>query len=467
MDVPVGRSINELRVVVARCCRVLHQLGLVDLLGHVSGRAPGTHYLVIPPRYGPGVPTNNVIGAEDLLVVDLEGRVVEGRGEPVSEVWMHTEIYKRRPDVNGIVHTHQKTSTAFGVTGREIKPFLNQGAEITIQPIPVYASPGLINTRGHGQALAAVLGDASVCHLQGHGVVVVANSVEHTTICAHWLEGLAKMNVLAMSLGEGTPITREEVERHLRDRRAGAHVFHYYEAIDPGPRPLPASPPFEDDLQRVRYLTALSCRILYHYGLVGSLEHVSIRIPGTDRFTFSPALNMGRIQAEDIAVIDLQGNHLDGPYRPPPYIWAFIEIYKARPDVQAIVHTHQPYGRAFALTGRAILPVQRDGAYLFTREVPIHQSPDLIYDSERGLAFARTLGQGHIVHARGHGTEYVAQTIEMATNWAVLLERQAEINHLALLLGRPKVLPTELAAGTAEEDPSPGVWWQYYRTLVA
>lgn len=466
-DLPVA----QLRTTVAQCCRALHALGLVDLMGQVSARVKGADYMVISPRPALGVPTPNIIGGDDMLVVDLEGRVVEGRGQPPAGVWMHSEIYRRRPDVGGIVHTHQKVATAFGIADREIRPLITQGAEIAVRPIPVYRSAEIVDDPEKGRAVADALGDANACHLQGHGVVVVAGSVEYATISAHGLEESATMNLVAAPLGKAATITREDVERHLRDRLknppGGTPLFHHYRSIDPGPRPLPEPPSVEEGLQRLRHDTATACHILYHFGLVKSLEHVSIRIPGTDRFTFSPSLNMGQIRPGEVAVIDLQGNHLEGPVRPPLYVWAFIEIYKARPDVQAIVHTHERYGRAFVVTGRPIQPLQRDGAYLFTRDIPVHQSSDLLYDSERGRAFARTLGSAPVVHSRGHGTEYVSGTIQASTNWAVMLERQAEVNHLVLQLGKPQVLPTKVASATADQGPKPDVWWQYYRTLVA
>ncbi len=463
--------VAQLRNNVARCCRALHAVGLVDLTGQVSARVRDADNMVITPRPDTGTRPLNIIDGDDILVMDLDGGVVEGRGRPPAGYWLHSEIYKRRPDVGGIVHTHQKMATAFGIASREIRPLITQGAEITVRPIPIYQSAAPVNNRERGRAVADTLGNAKACHLQGHGIVVAAESAEAATMLAHGLEDSAAMNFLALPLGSATAIAPESVERHLRDRLrnppGGAPQFHFYQSIDSGPRPLPALLPVENDLQRLRHDTALACHILYHFGLVRSLEHVSIRIPGTDRFTFSPSLNMGRIQPGEIAVMDLQGNFLEGPTRPPLYIWAFIEIYRARPDVRAIVHTHERYGRAFAITGRAIQPLQRDGAYLFTRDIPIHESSDLLYDAERGRAFARTLGTEPVVHSRGHGTEYVAGTIQECTNWAVLLEKQAEMNHLACQLGTPRVLPANVASDTAGEGPAPEVWWQYYRTLVA
>ncbi len=147
-------------------------------------------------------------------VIDLDGNMVAGTHHPPGERFIHTEIYRARPDVGGIVHTHQTLATMFGVMQREILPLLHVEAPLVARGIPTYPSPELIHDPERGAAVAAALGDYPVCHLQGHGVVTVAPTVQEATIAAIHLERLARANYIAAQLG-GNPrvIPQAEIDR--------------------------------------------------------------------------------------------------------------------------------------------------------------------------------------------------------------------------------------------------------------
>src|SRR5919106_3714235 len=93
---------QEIKSKLATLCRLLEHLGLIDFSGHVSARVPGTENVLINPR---NVARCKVTPA-DLLTIDLDGRVLEGRSGPPSEFPIHTEIYRVRPDVMSVVHLH-------------------------------------------------------------------------------------------------------------------------------------------------------------------------------------------------------------------------------------------------------------------------------------------------------------------------------------------------------------------------
>ncbi len=228
------------REVVATACRTLFRIGLVDYMGHASARVPGTDRVVIKPRHSERIKGMNRLTAEQMVVVDLDGNLLEGGDPPPSERFIHTGIYKARPDVGGVVHTHQTLATLFGVVGREILPILHVEAPLVKRGVPIYPSPELIESAELGDAVAASLADNSACHLQGHGIVTVGRDVQEATIRAIHLERLARANLIAAQLGTPRVITPEEIER-LEAPMVGYGVrWAYYSSLaddDSGPPP--------------------------------------------------------------------------------------------------------------------------------------------------------------------------------------------------------------------------------------
>src|SRR5262245_24188666 len=97
---------------LATACKILYRLGLSDYLGHPSVRA-GEHVL-IKPKHSPSVRGMDTMRAADMVLIDLDGNLVEGDHEPPSERFIHTEIYRARSDVESVVHTHQPMATLAG-----------------------------------------------------------------------------------------------------------------------------------------------------------------------------------------------------------------------------------------------------------------------------------------------------------------------------------------------------------------
>jgi L-ribulose-5-phosphate 4-epimerase len=227
-----GGQVGEdaLRALVADSGRVLYQQGLMDYLGHCSARVPGTDGVLIKPKHSPKVRGTHSLTAADMVVVDLDGHLVQGEQRPPAEVYIHTEIYRARPDVQAVIHTHQPVATVMGVMGAEILPVLHvQGATIGGQPIPVWPSPVLVTTPERGRDLAAAVGDAQVAHLQGHGIVSLAGDIQTATIQAVTLEQLATANLDILKAG-GTPrvITPDELDDLRREMAPVAGRWAYY-----------------------------------------------------------------------------------------------------------------------------------------------------------------------------------------------------------------------------------------------
>jgi L-ribulose-5-phosphate 4-epimerase len=197
-----GMDEHQLRELVAASGKILYEQELVDYLGHSSARVPGSDRVVIKPKHSPKTRGMHSLTADDMIVIDLDGNLIEGSEDPPAEVYIHTEIYRARDDVLAVVHTHQPTATLMGVMGAEILPVLHvQAGQLGPEEIPIWPSPLLVTTPGRGRDLAAALGEASVGHLQGHGIVSLAQDIKTATLQAIMLEQLAQANLGSLQAG--------------------------------------------------------------------------------------------------------------------------------------------------------------------------------------------------------------------------------------------------------------------------
>ncbi|HEY3058208.1 MAG TPA: class II aldolase/adducin family protein, partial [Chloroflexota bacterium] len=175
--------VNDPRDLLATACKILYKLGLSDYLGHPSMRQ-GEHVL-IKPKHSPSVRGMDTMGPEHMVLIDMDGRLVEGDHEPPSERFIHTEIYRARPDVQSVVHTHQPMATLAGIVGLDIQPLLHLESQVVADgPVPTFACAELIVNAQLGSRLAHSLGSHRVCHLQGHGVVSVGPSIQDAVLGA-------------------------------------------------------------------------------------------------------------------------------------------------------------------------------------------------------------------------------------------------------------------------------------------
>ena len=232
----------QLRELVATAGQILYQQGLTDYLGHCSARVPGTDYVVIKPKHSTTVRSPAELGPSDMIVIDLDGNLIEGGDAPPAECFIHTEIYRARPDIQAVVHTHQRAATLLGIVGAELLPVLHVPAVFTDGgTMPTWPCPLLVTTRELGRALADSLGSAGLCHLQGHGIVTAAASMQRATVTAIALEQLAEANLTILSTGLAPRvITRDELDE-LRGAVAsvdGRWAYYIQQLAKPPAQPV-------------------------------------------------------------------------------------------------------------------------------------------------------------------------------------------------------------------------------------
>ncbi|NOZ29343.1 MAG: L-ribulose-5-phosphate 4-epimerase [Chloroflexi bacterium] len=182
--------------------------------GNVSARDPETGYVVIKPS---GVRYEE-LRPEHMVVVDLEGNVIEGKLKPSSDTASHLYIYRHRPDVNGVVHTHSPYATAFAALGRPIPVYLTAIADEFGGPIPC-GGFALIGGEEIGRVVVESIGDSPAVLLKNHGVFTVGPSAEAAVKAAVMVEDVARTVWIALQIGQPDEIPPEDVAK-LRQRYA-------------------------------------------------------------------------------------------------------------------------------------------------------------------------------------------------------------------------------------------------------
>ena len=148
---------------------------------------------------------------EDVVVTDLEGKVVEGCRKPSSELDLHRLFYQRRPDVNGVVHTHSTFATVLACLGWSIEPvhYLVAYSGTSVPCIPYYPFGSLELAEAARDALAE---DVNVCLLGNHGLLAAGGSLSFAFDAAQQIEFLAKVYYHTRLAGGGVPLTPAELE---------------------------------------------------------------------------------------------------------------------------------------------------------------------------------------------------------------------------------------------------------------
>ena len=204
--------IETLRIEIHRLNLELPKNQLVTWTsGNVSGRDPASGLVVIKPsgvRYEELTP-------ENMVVVDQAGKVVDSRLKPSSDVHAHLYIYRHRPDVNGVVHTHSTFATAFAAAGRSIPPVLTAIADEFggIIPCGGYARVGGDEI---GRVLIESIGDSAAILMKNHGVFTIGKTPEAAVKAAVMVEDVARTVFYALQLGPIDEIPAEEVARARR-----------------------------------------------------------------------------------------------------------------------------------------------------------------------------------------------------------------------------------------------------------
>lgn len=198
---------DQLRGEVATCVRLLEYLGLIDFSGHVSARIPGTDTILINAWGGKASPEK--VTPADIVKADLDGNPLNEGDQLPSEKHIHTSIYRKRPDVMVVAHTHPPVTTALSAAGIEYVPVMHHGA-IFQAGVSVYDDCRHVNTKEKGDAVATALGSLRATLIRGHGAVVVAESVKGVFFGSVYLEDNAKKLADVYKMGRKPIVLRAD-----------------------------------------------------------------------------------------------------------------------------------------------------------------------------------------------------------------------------------------------------------------
>ena len=220
-------DIARLKETVVTAARILDNEALAQGFGHISVRIPGTDQFLIQGNVSPGLVT-----VEDILTINLQGEKLSGQLAPVGETWIHTCIFRARPDVNSVSHVHPPYTIAVSATGARIRPLHHFGAFFPTG-VDTYMPVGLVNTESLGIAVAEMLEGLNALVLRGHGAVVVGEDIVSACLASIYLEEAARTQFRALQIGDPIYFTEAEatmVGNQLRYRPFMERAWNYYKA---------------------------------------------------------------------------------------------------------------------------------------------------------------------------------------------------------------------------------------------
>ncbi len=200
-------SQQQIKQELVDAIRMLESAEYIDHNGHCSARRDaGTFYI------NSGASVRGTLTVEDIVAVDLDGKPVGGGNvKPPLEFPIHAGVYRARPKINAVFHTHPQWSTYLTMTGVQQKVVYAQAS--LLGDMPVMNSPMSVNTREMGGKMVAIMGEQPVVMLKAHGVVAAGESILETFAYAAYVEENARRQYMAMQIGD--PYVFSDAEQEL------------------------------------------------------------------------------------------------------------------------------------------------------------------------------------------------------------------------------------------------------------
>lgn len=217
-------TIHALQTQVAWACRILALGGHTDLtLGHVSAR--GSEGQVYIKRKGLAL---NEVTPDDVLTIDLDRNKLAGNGNVHLEAVLHTEVYRLRPDVGAVAHTHPPYATALSATSAQLE-FVNHDAVLFPDGVGRFdETADLILDVEAGRAVAQALGPLRAVLMCNHGMLAADRTVPWVVYTALTLERAAHIQAIATAFGELRPIPQEAVKRMYANKYRDEFIQEYW-----------------------------------------------------------------------------------------------------------------------------------------------------------------------------------------------------------------------------------------------
>jgi len=200
----------ELKQQLVDCIRMLEQSDIIDYNGHCSVRLADNRLLI-----NIGSCQRSRLTVADICTIDMDGKLIEGNGNPPLEFHLHAGVYRARADVKAVVHAHPKWSTFLTMVGAPYLPVYAQGS--LVYPMPLLDTAASINNRAIADRLAATLGERPAAMMKSHGAVTVGKDLTEAFVLANYLEENAYRQYMAMQIGKPYVLTDDEIAQ-CRDK---------------------------------------------------------------------------------------------------------------------------------------------------------------------------------------------------------------------------------------------------------
>ena len=208
-------------------------------------------------------------------------------------------------------------------------------------------------------------------------------------------------------------------------------------------------------------------RMLERADIIDYNGHASIRAGDHRMFINSGACQRSHLTVADICTVDFEGALIEGKDKPPLEFHLHAGIYKARPDVNAIVHAHPKWSTFLTMVGQPYLPVYAQGSLVYP--MPVLDSPNSINNPVMAGRLAQTLGQGPAAMMKSHGAVTVGKTIVEAFVLANYMEENAYRQYMALQIGKPYVFTEKELALCREKLWNEALFkraWDHFRAKL-
>ena len=212
--------------ILALGCAMFDKGLVTGTWGNISSRIPGTKLIAVTPS-GKGY---REIIAEDVVVVDVTGKIIEGSFKPSSELPLHLAIYSARPDIQAIIHTHSVFASACAVAHKGIPPIIEDLVQLSGGSVDVarYALPG---TDALAHNVVAALGKKNAVLMANHGVVGCGQSLVEGMMACELVEKAAQIFIYANQINGAQVLGDDDIEvmhkfyvEYYRQRQQGRKV---------------------------------------------------------------------------------------------------------------------------------------------------------------------------------------------------------------------------------------------------
>jgi ribulose-5-phosphate 4-epimerase/fuculose-1-phosphate aldolase len=374
----------------------------------------------------------------DMVEYDFESTPVQGpRNDNARETFLHGQVFKARPDVMAVLHAHTPEYVAFGMTSVPLYWGPNRQLPVwDIRPLNG-GTNGIVSTNALGQSMAEKLGNNEAVLLWGHGITLVAKSMPEVVHRALALRDNARLQLASTAIG--SPAVPAAI---LDDATADQKAWDHYRRLDlmaengivpANPAPMPAKP--TDPVGAARHDLVTANRILNDesVGILTTAGHVSLRNPSNPNSYFVATAAPGSVTDKDIIERDLTN---PGPDNMGLSI--DDEIYKANPNVMAVVYARTPEVVAFT-HGTPLRPVVNGGAFIgdglpLVNVGTLDPNQPLLSNPALGKSVAAALGTRPGVLLAGHGFVMTGRSIYNVVGTSYQLRQNARIQQQAMSL---------------------------------